>query len=273
MARSVRDAALLLGAMTGADPEDPATRDAPAERIDYTANLTADALDGKRIGVVRSYFGAGSNPDVADVLSRSIDTLRAGGAIIVDDIDLDTAGASDAEWLVLLYEFKADLAVYFERSKAPVRSLADVIAFNDAHADAVMPHFGQEIMLLAEEKGGLDSEEYLAALADSKRITREALAGALAEHDLDALVAITNGPAWKTDHVTGDHFSISSSSFAAISGHPNVTVPAGFVAGLPVGLSFIGPMWSEPELLPLAYAFEQASEARRPPAVGVGTAK
>ena len=174
---------------------------------------------------------------------------------------------------MLLYEFKADLARYFERSNAPVRNLADVIAFNEANADTVMPHFGQDIMLLAEEKGGLDSEEYLAALADSKRITREALAGAFDEHDLDALVAITNGPAWKTDHVVGDHFSISSSSYAAISGQPNVTVPAGFVAGLPVGLSFIGRMWSEPALLPLAYAFEQASEARRPPAIGDAVTK
>lgn len=268
MARSVRDAALLLGAMTGADPDDPATLDAPDGSVDYTANLTADALNGKRIGVIRSYYGAGSNPDVADIFNRSIDTLRASGAVIVDDIELDTTGADEAEWLVLLYEFKADLARYFERSNAPVRSLADVIAFNEANAATVMPHFGQEIMLLAEEKGGLDSEEYLSALADSKRITRAALAGAFDEHDLDALVAITNGPSWKTDHVVGDHFSISSSSYAAISGHPNVTVPAGFVAGLPVGLSFIGPMWSEPELLPLAYAFEQASEVREPPAIG-----
>ncbi len=268
MARSVRDAALLLGAMAGVDPDDPATMDAPEGNIDYTANLTADALDGKRIGIIRTHYGAGSNPDVADVLTRSIDTLRESGAVVIDDVELDTAGAGEAEWLVLLYEFKADLARYFERSSAPVRSLADVIAFNEANADTVMPHFGQDIMLLAEEKGGLDSEEYVAALADSKRITREALAGAFDEHDLDVLVAITNGPAWKTDHVVGDHFSISSSSYAAISGQPSVTVPAGFVAGLPVGLSFIGPMWSEPDLLPMAYAFEQASAARKPPTIG-----
>jgi amidase len=268
MARSVRDAAMLLTALTGRDEEDPATLDAPDGRIDYTANLAADGLAGKRIGIIRSYHGAGDNPNVADILDSSIDLMSAEGAEIIDRIELDTAGAGDAEYEVLLYEFKTDLAAYLERSEAPVRSLDEIIAFNAAHAETVMPHFGQEILLAANAKGGLDSEAYRKALADSKRITQEALDEVFERHRLDALVAITNGPAWKTDHVTGDHFSIGSSSYAAISGYPNVSVPAGFVAGLPIGLSFIGQPYSEVSLIGIAYAYEQARAARRPPTLG-----
>lgn len=267
MARSVRDAAILLSAMTGRDEEDAATLEAPDVRLDYAANLAADGLAGKRIGVIRSYHGAGSNPDVADVLAASIDLMKAEGAEIIDRIELDTAGAGDAEYEVLLYEFKTDLEEYLVRSEAPVRTLEEIIAYNTAHADVVMPHFGQEILLAANAKAGLDSEDYREALTDSKRITQRALDDAFEQHRLDALVAITNGPAWKTDHVTGDHFSIGSSSYAAIAGYPNVSVPAGFVAGLPVGLSFIGQPWSEPSLIGIAYAYEQVRAARRPPAI------
>lgn len=265
MARTVRDAAILLTAMTGRDEDDAATRDAPDDRIDYAANLAADGLAGKRIGVIRSYHGAGSNPDVADVLARSIDLIRAQGAEVVDGLELDTEGADDAEFEVLLFEFKADLHVYLERSQAPVRTLDAIIAFNEAHADTVMPHFGQDILVSANAKAGLDSEDYRRALADSKRIMRTALDEAFKAHDLDALVAITNGPAWKTDHIAGDHFGIGSSSYAAITGYPSVSVPAGFVAGMPVGLSFIGRPWSEQPLIGIAYAFEQFRNARRPP--------
>ena len=174
-------------------------------------------------------------------------------------------GVGDAEYEVLLYEFKTDLAVYLETSKAPYRSLAELIDYNDRNADSVMPIFGQDIFIAAEEKGGLDDEAYLAALELSKRKSQVGLDTAFEEHSLDALVAISNSPSWVTDHVNGDNFQISSSSYAAISGYPNVTVPAGFVFDLPVGVSFMGRPWTEAELLNIAYAFEQASNARRKP--------
>jgi amidase len=166
---------------------------------------------------------------------------------------------------VLLYEFKADIEAYFESSAAPFDTLAEIIAFNEAHASSVMPVFGQEIFLEAERKGPLTDEAYLTALADSKRIATEGLDGAMDEHDLDALIAITNGPAWMIDHVNGDSFGIGSSSLAAISGYPSITVPAGFVSGLPIGLSFIGKPWNEKQLIEIAYAFEQATAVRQAP--------
>ena len=266
MARSVRDAAILLTAITGVDAEDAATANAEIQQ-DYSANLTADGVSGKRIGVIRSYYGAGSNPYVEEIYEASIATLRAQGADVVDDIEIDTKGMNDAEYEVLLYEFKADLNAYFAASGAPVQSLADAIAFNDANAERVMPIFGQEIFLAAEEKGPLAEQAYLDALANSKRIARSGIETALDEHDLDALIAITNGPAWVIDHANGDAFSISSSSLAAVSGFPNITVPAGFAYDLPIGLSFIGRPWNEKQLIEIAYAFEQATGARRVPAL------
>jgi amidase len=265
MARSVRDAAILLTAMTGVDADDAATADAEINH-DYSANLTADGLRGKRIGVIRSYYGAGSNPEVEQVFEDSIAALREQGAEIVDDIEIDPEGMNEAEYEVLLYEFKADLNAYFAESGAPVQSLAEAINFNDAHADTVMPIFGQEIFHEAEAKGPLTDEAYLEALETSKRIARSGLDKALADHDLDALIAPTNGPAWKIDHVNGDAYSfIGSSSLAAVSGYPNITVPAGFVAGLPIGISFMGKPWNEKQLIEIAYAFEQATGARRAP--------
>jgi len=266
MARSVRDAAILLTTMTGVDADDPATAAAEIHH-DYSANLTADGLNGKRIGVIRSYFGADANPQVETILTASIAALEAQGAEIVDDISIATGNMYDDEYEVLLYEFKADLASYFEASGAPVESLADIIAFNEAHADTVMPIFGQDVFLLAEEKGPLTDEAYLAALKDSKRVTQSGLDGALDEYDLDALIAPTNGPAWMIDPINGDSFSIGSSSLAAISGYPSITVPAGFVSGLPIGLSFIGKPWNEKQLIEIAYAFEQATGVRRAPAL------
>lgn len=265
MARTVRDAAILLSAMTGTDPEDPASSAAKITRTDFAANLAADALAGKRIGILRSHYGAGSNPNVEELLTRGIERMTAQQAIIIDDIHIDMDGVSDAEYTVLLYEFKTDLAAYFERSAAPVQTLSDVIAFNDANADVVMPHFGQEVLLAANATGGLDDAEYLDALDASGGAARRALDAVFEEHELDALVAISNGPAWMTDIVNGDSFHIGSSSYAAISGYPSVTVPAGFVSGLPIGLSFIGEAFSEQQLIGIAYAFEQASDARRPP--------
>jgi len=264
MARSVRDAAILLTAMTGVDAEDSATADAEIHH-DYSANLTADGLNGKRIGVIRSYYGADANPQVEEIYAASIETLKAQGAEVVDDINIETGDMNDDEYEVLLYEFKTGLNAYFEASGAPVQTLADVIAYNEAHADTVMPVFGQEILLQAEEKGPLSDEAYIEALSKSKQVAKAGIDTALSEHNLDALIAPTNGPAWMIDHVNGDSFSIGSSSLAAISGYPNITVPAGFVSGLPIGLSFIGNAWNEKQLIEIAYAFEQATGVRRAP--------
>jgi amidase len=265
MARSVRDAALLLTAMAAEDPADPAARDHPASVPDYAAGLSVDALRGKRIGVLRTYSGAGSDQRIQKILGDSIDTLKSGGAEIVDPIQIDTEGMDDAEFEVLLYEFKADLNDYLMSSDAPMQSLEAVIEFNTANADSVMPFFGQDIMESAQRKGPLTDAAYLKALTSSKRIARGAIDGAMQKHDLDALIAPSNGPAWLTDHVNGDHFSIGSSSLAAVSGYPNVTVPAGHISGLPVGVSFFGAAFSEKALLEIAHAFEHASQARKPP--------
>ncbi len=265
MARNVRDAALLLTAMTGTDERDPATAGAPVTAIDYAAALAADGLAGMRIGVIRSHSGAGSNPAVEDILAAGIHAIEAQGAEVIDDLSVDMTGVYDAEYEVLLFEFKADLAAYFAASNAPMSSLADVIAFNEAHSEEVMPIFGQDILSASEEKGGLDDATYLEALDTSKTVVREGLDELFDEHELDALLAISNGPAWMTDHANGDNFRIGSSSFAAISGYPNVTVPAGFASDLPIGLSFIGRPFSEQQLIGIAYAFEQATLARRAP--------
>ncbi len=268
MARTVSGAALLLEAIAARDPRDPAAASRGETVPDYAAALDDQALHGKRIGVLRSWYGAGSDPRIEAIFEASVDLLRANGAEIVDPIELDTEGMGDAEYEVLLYEFKADLNDYLASSNAPLGSLAEIIAFNEAHAATVMPFFGQEIMELAQTKGPLTDAAYVEALETSKRIARGAIDGALAQHDLDALVAPTNGPAWLTDHILSDHFSVSSSSLAAISGYAAVTVPAGYISGLPVGVSFIGGPFSEETLIGLAYDFEQASRARKPPLAG-----
>ncbi|MCP4300789.1 MAG: amidase [Gammaproteobacteria bacterium] len=264
IARSVRDAAMLLTAMTGIDADDPATADAEIHH-DYSSNLTADGLRDKRIGVIRSYYGAGSNPKVDAILESSVEVFRTQGAEIVDKIEYDAANMYDAEYEVLLYEFHADLNGYLEQSNAPVQSLVDLIAFNDAHAETVMPIFGQDIFLQAEEKGPLTDAAYLEALATSRGLARAAIDDAVNEHKLDALLVPTNGPAWMIDHVNGDNFLIGSASLAAISGYPSITVPAGHISGLPIGLSLIGKAWNEKQLIEIAYAFEQATGARKAP--------
>ena len=265
MARSVRDAALMLNAIAGHDADDPAHADRPSQLPDYAAGLDVNGLRGKRIGVLRSYGGVGANPYVDAQFEASIAALRDQGATIVDPINLDTEGMGDAEYEVLLYEFKADLNAYLEESRAPVKTMRDVMAFNRTNADSVMPFFGQEHMELAVEKGPLTDDAYLEALATSKRVSQNAVDGALREHELDALVAPTNAPAWKTDHVSSDHFSVGSSSLAAVSGYASITVPSGYLFDLPVGISFIGGAYSEAELIRMAYAFEQATRVRRAP--------
>lgn len=265
MARTVRDAALMLNAMSARDPHDPASEERPETIPDYAEGLDANALNGKRIGVLRTYGGAGANPYIEQVFEEAIQSLKDQGAAVVDPIELDTEGVGDAEYEVLLYEFRADLNAYLEAADAPLKTIDDIIAFNRAQADTVMPYFGQEHMELAAEKGPLTDDAYLEALRTSKEISRRALSGALTEHRLDALIAPTNGPAWKIDLVNSDHFSVGSSSLAAVSGYASVTVPAGSVFGLPIGVSFIGGPFSEQRLIPIAYAFEQATRARRAP--------
>ena len=265
MARTVRDAAILLTAMAGVDSADPATASSPAGSTDFAAGLAADGLRGKRIGVIRNYTGAGSDARVDSVMTSALDAIQKQGAALVDGIELDTDGVGDAEHQVLLREFKHDLTRYLETTGAPVRSLAEIIEFNRAHAGEVMPHFSQDILVAANDSGDLDDPDYAAALSASRDAMRKALDAAFTEHDLDALVAISNGPAWMIDLVNGDRFQIGSSRYAAVSGYPNVSVPAGFVAGLPIGLSFIGRPHADAELIGIAYAFEQATLARRPP--------
>jgi len=269
MARTVADAAALLAAIAGSDPRDRATqRRAAAAPADYLAALDANGLKGARIGVVRKMFGR--NPGVERVNNEAIDALKRLGAVVIDPVVVPNQGKyDDAEYQVLLYEFKDGLRRYFATlgPGAPVTSLAEVIAFNDANRDRVMPYFGQEIMLEAEKKGPLTSPAYRKARATSRQLARTGLDAALATHRLDALVAPTGDPAFPIDLVNGDHFTGGGASTApAVSGYPHVTVPAGFVHGLPVGLSFIGKPRSEATLIRLAYAFEQATKARRPPA-------
>jgi amidase len=264
MARTVRDAAILLTAMTGTDPDDSATADAETHH-DYSANLAADALNGKRLGVIRSWHGAGSDQRVDDIYTASIEKLKEAGAVIIDDIKIEPGDMFDAEYEVLLYEFRADLNIYLENSGAPVQSLAELIVYNDANAATVMPIFGQEILIDAEAKGPLTDEAYLTALKTSKNISQSAIDELIEEHELDALISPTNGPAWLIDHINGDSFGIGSSSLAAISGYPSITVPAGFVSGLPIGLTFISKPWNEKQLIEIAYAFEQTTGVRRPP--------
>ena len=268
MARSVADAAMLLGAMTGVDAADAATVASEGLGMtDYTGHLKADGLAGARIGVARSYFGF--HPGVDEVMEQAIDAMRTAGAHIVDPADIETRrDFGDAEYTVLLYEFKADLNKYLsERSPLPpYHTLEALIDFNKSHSDSEMPYFGQEIFERAQEKGSLTEPEYLEALALCKlKAAVQGIDKTLISNGLDAIVAPTGAPAWPIDLVNGDHFLGGSSSAAAVAGYPNITVPAGFVHGLPVGISFMGTAFTEPRLIELAYAFEQVTKHRRAP--------
>jgi len=268
MARTVRDAALLLGLLAAADARDGATQARPADLpADFTLGLDRAALTGARLGIFRA--GMALTPKTEAVLADAIAALRAAGAEIVDPVEI--AGQKelgDAEFEVLLYEFKDGLNAYFASlgPEAPIKSLEELIAFNRAHADREMPYFGQELLEQAQAKGPLTDQAYRDALATCRRLARaEGIDAALARHRLDALVTLTNGPAWLIDPVNGDSYTGGSSSLAAVAGYPSVTVPAGHVMGLPVGISFTGTAWSEARLLQLAADFERRTAARRPP--------
>lgn len=266
MARTVKDAAILLNAMVGADPADPLFSSFPDSQPDFAAGLSVDALKGARIGVFRGHRGAGKDVRVDQIVADTIATLESLGAEVIDPVEIDTEGMGDASGGVLYYEFKEDLNKYLEESGAPIGSLDEIIAFNEANAQTVMPFFGQERMLRAQDQGGLTHAEYLEALANARRISQGALDGALEAHNLDALIAPTRSPAWMIDDVSGDHSSgISSSSLAAVSGYASITVPAGDVLGLPVGISLIGAAFSDAKLIRFAYAFEQSGYTRKPP--------
>ena len=268
MARTVTDAAILLGALTGVDPRDPATTSSMNQaHTDYTQFLQTDGLQGARIGVARNYFG--KHPAVDQIMEEAIEIMRQAGAEIIDPANLDTVTQLPApEREVLLYEFKADLNAYLAQRgpEVPVHSLAEIIAFNEQNREQTMPWFGQELMLLAQEKGPLTEEPYRQARAKCLRLAAtEGLDATLAAHKLDAIVAPSNHPAWLTDWVNGDNYSGGSSAMTAVAGYPNITVPAGFAHGLPVGISFMGGAYQEPVLIRLAYAFEQITRYRRPP--------
>ena len=267
MARTTRDLAILLGALAGTDPRDPATAaSAGKAAADYTKFLDADGLHGARIGVARKYFGFSEAVD--RVMSEAIDAMKHQGAVLVDPADLDSHGKfDDTELTVLLYELKADLNAYLaNRPGVQVHSLEEFIAFNQRHQDREMPYFGQDRLVEAQAKGPLTSPEYLDALEANHRLSRnEGIDGVMDKFHLDALVAPTAGPSWLTDLVSGDHDTGGSSNAAAVAGYPDITVPMGFVFGMPVGISFFGRAWSEPTLLKLAYSFEQATKVRKPP--------
>src|SRR2546425_890482 len=282
MTRTVADAAVLLGAMAGADRDDPATQGGADLRLrsgrtrgsapaDYSASLDVNGLRGARIGVVRNRL-FGGNVAADRLADAAIAEMKKQGAVIVDPANMPTLGKfDDSELDILLYEFKADLNKYLAwlGPASPVHSLKEIIAFNDAHKDQEMPYFGQEIMVMAEKKGPLTSAKYKAALVSNHRLSRTlGIDAVMTKYRLDALVAPTGGPAWLTDPVNGDSGTASApapSSVAAVAGYPHITVPAGYFRGLPIGISFMGRAWSEPTLIKLAYAYEQATKLRRPP--------
>jgi len=268
MSRTVRDAAILLSALTGIDPEDSATAaSAGKSQADYSQYCDPNGLNGARIGVVRKYFGF--NDSVDALMERSIDVMKKQGATIVDPADISTLGKFDeSELLVFMYELKADLNAYLARlgADAPVHSLNEIIEFNDKNRSREMPYFGQDLFLRSQSKGPLTEQAYLDAVARNRQLARaEGIDAVMEKNRLDALVAPTGGPAWLTDLPNGDHAAGGSSNAAAVAGYPNINVTAGFLFGLPVGISFFGRAWSEPTLIKLAYAFEQATKARQAP--------
>jgi amidase len=268
MCRSVRDAAILLGALTGVDADDAATAaSAGKSQTDYGRYCDPNGLKGAKIGVARKYFGFSDAVDA--LMEQSLDVMKKQGATLVDPADIATFGKfDDTELLVFMYELKADLNAYLAQlgPGAPVRTLKDIIDFNDANRQKEMPYFGQDLFVKAEAKGPLTEKEYVDALAKNHQLARtEGIDAIMDKYQLDAVVAPTGGPAWLTDLVNGDHVAGGSSNAAAVAGYPNINVTAGFLSGLPVGISFFGRAWSEPTLIKLAYSFEQATKSRQAP--------
>ncbi len=268
MARTVQDAAILLAAIHEVDPKDAASAaGAGHPRGDYALDEGGERSVASRIGVHRKAFGF--NPQVDRLMEESLEAMRKAGAVLVDPADIPHVGEYDeGELEVLLHELKADLNAYLASRgpNAPVKTLADIIAFNESHSAEEMPFFGQELFVKAEAKGPLTDKAYIDALEKCRRLSRaEGIDALMDEHALDAIVAPTGGPAWVTDCVNGDHFGGGSSTPAAVAGYPAISVPAGFVFDLPVGITFMGRAWTEGKLIRIAYAFEQATRARRPP--------
>ncbi|NHJ87333.1 MAG: amidase [Asgard group archaeon] len=268
MARTVRDAVILLYAMIGEDKEDTVTsNDNVKNPRDYTGFLLEEGLKEARIGVARNLFGF--NPDVDEIINNAIEIMKKHGAEIIDPANLESIKEiGEAEFTVLLYEFKHDINVYLAKYGKDIENhtLEDLIAFNELHKDKIMPYFGQEAFKLAQEKGGLKEKEYLKARETCLKLAaKEGIDAVIKEHNLDAIIAPTGSPAWPIDLINGDHFTGGSSRAAAIAGYPNITVPAGYIHGLPVGMSFFGAAFQEPTLIKIAYAFEQATKVRLPP--------
>ncbi|NHJ46515.1 MAG: amidase [Asgard group archaeon] len=268
MGRSVADTAILLSALTGIDQQDESTANNEEKiGVDYTQFLDKDGLKGARIGVARNYFGF--NPEVDRLMEEAIEAMKDLGATIVDPTNLENIREiRDAEYTVLLYEFKDDLNKYLAKYLVdnPNKTMKDIIEFNEKHKEKVMPYFGQEHIIRAEEKGPLTDEEYLKALEKCKKITQEeGIDKVLQEHNLDAIIAPSGSPTWPIDLINGDHHTGGSSSAAAVAGYPNITVPLGYIHGLPVGISFFSKAYNESVLIKLTYAFEQATRVRKPP--------
>jgi amidase len=268
LARTVTDAVTLLNAIVGPDPRDSLSASGEGHRSDYTRYLDVNALHGARIGVVRKL--AGFSPDVDALLAKNIEALKAAGATVIDPVELPNQGKyDDAELIVLEYEFKHDLDTYLaalpSTANAP-HSLAELIQYNERERAREMPWFDQDLLEKSQARGPLTDKIYRDALAKEKLLAgKQGIDVVLKKHRLDALIAPTGGPAWVTDWINGDHTTGGSSTPAAVAGYPDITVPAGFVHGLPIGLSFFAGAWSEPRLIGLAYAFEQATHARQPP--------
>ena len=267
MARTVADAALMLQAMAGIDASDAITQTSRGKVPDYSKSLVKDGLKGMRIGVARNFFG--NNDAVDAVIERALKVLVAQGAELVDPVEVPNIGKyGDSELEVLLYEFKADLPLYLAKyaPDAPIKNMADLILFNLQNKDKELGFFGQEFLTRAQAKGALDSKDYLDLLSLNRRFSRgEGIDQVLKAHQLDALVAPTGGPAWLTDFINGDHSGGSFSSPAAVAGYPHITVPAGAVHGLPVGISFVAGAFAESQLIRMAFAYEQATLMRRAP--------
>ena len=268
MARTVRDAALVLEALTGADPRDSATTAAGNKALtDYTQFLDPNGLSGARIGVARKYFGFSEKVD--SMMNSLLDAMKQQGATLIDPADISTFGKfDDSELEVFMYELKADLNAYLAQlgPNAPVHTLKEIIDFNEKNKTREMPYFGQDLFIKAEAKGPLSEKAYIDALEKNHRLARtEGIDALMDKFQLDAVVAPTAGPACLTDLLNGDHFTGGSSNAAAVAGYPNINVPAGFVDGMPVGISFFGRAWSEPKLIKIAYGFEQMTRVRKAP--------